>query len=170
MPQFSPSDLFLPLVGLIKNTQLAKSIRQSPWIFSAIENKTKEKTCVKHEEPQGGFFLCRNVPPLLWTLYRRRLSTPFPTVQGNNFSRLRDPIRNTKKYDKCHFLQLFRWAYKRGGCVFCALRDGHLEVWALAQRCNSFITCLSYFVYMCSNMSKSARFLYDINASFQNLQ
>ena len=42
MPQFSPTDLFLPLVGLIKNTQLAKSIRQSPWIFFQ-QSTTKQR-------------------------------------------------------------------------------------------------------------------------------
>ena len=48
---------------------------------------------------QGGFFPCLRVPPLPWTL------TPFPTVQSNYFSRFRDPIKNTKKYNKCHFLR-----------------------------------------------------------------
>ena len=39
---------------------------------------------------------------------QKEIITPFPTVQSNFFSRLRDPIRNTKKFDKCHTLQLFR--------------------------------------------------------------
>ena len=105
MPQFSPSDLFLPACGPYKqHSAYEKYSPKSVDFFSAIDNKTKEKICVKHEELQGAFFLCRNVPPLLWTLYRRRLSTLFPAVQSNNLSRLRDPIRNTKKYDKCHFL------------------------------------------------------------------
>ena len=53
--------------------------------------------------------------------------TPFPTVQSNYFSRFRDPIKNTKKYNKCHFLQRFRWACKRRGRVFRALPDGCYE-------------------------------------------
>ena len=43
MPQFSPSDLYLPFLGLLKNTQLAKSNRQSPWIFFSNRQQNKGK-------------------------------------------------------------------------------------------------------------------------------
>ena len=60
-------------------------------------------------------------------------------------------------------------AYKRGGRVFHALRDGHLEVLGLAQRCKQFqfITRLSHFVFIFSK-SWSACSLFDINASCHN--
>ena len=38
-----------------------------------------------HEEPQGGFFSCRRVPLLLWTLYRRRLSHHFLLCKAITF-------------------------------------------------------------------------------------
>ena len=43
MPQFSPSDLYLPFLGLLKNTQLAKSNRQSPWIFFSNRQQNEKK-------------------------------------------------------------------------------------------------------------------------------
>ena len=46
MPQFSPCDLFLTLVDLIKITQLAKSNRHGPWI--SFSSRQEEKICVKH--------------------------------------------------------------------------------------------------------------------------
>ena len=43
MPQFSPTNLFLSFSGLLKNTQLAKSNRQSPWIFVSNRQQNKGK-------------------------------------------------------------------------------------------------------------------------------
>ena len=46
MPQFSPSYLFLPHVYLLKTTQLAKSNRQSPWIFFSNRQQKKRQRYV----------------------------------------------------------------------------------------------------------------------------
>ena len=51
---------------------------------------------------------------------QKEIMTPFPTVQSNCFSRLCDPIKNTKKYDKCHFLQRLRRRDAKGEDVFPA--------------------------------------------------
>ena len=58
-----------------------------------------------HEEPQGVFFSLPQGASVAVDALQGEIITPFPTVQSNYFSRLRDPIRNTKKYDKCDFLQ-----------------------------------------------------------------
>ena len=166
MPQFSPSDLYLPFVGFLKNIQLAKSNCPSPWIFFQ-QSTTKQRkryvlnmrnckelffsaaTCLRccgrftEGDYQHYFLLCKVITFLAFVIQSEIQRNMISVISFNSL---------------------------RVGCVFCALREGHLKVWALAQRCNSFITRLSYFVYMCSNMSKSARSLYDINASFHNLQ
>ena len=55
-----------------------------------------------------GFFSLPQGASVAVDALQKEIITPFPTVQSNYFSRLRDPIRNTKKYDKCNFLQRLR--------------------------------------------------------------
>ena len=48
VPQFSPSDpYFYPLWALQKTVNLPKVIAKVRGFFPAIDNKTKEKICVK---------------------------------------------------------------------------------------------------------------------------
>ena len=61
-----------------------------------------------HEETTRRFFSLPQGASVAVEALQKEIITPFPPVQSNYFSRLRDPIRNTKKYDKCHVLQRFR--------------------------------------------------------------
>ena len=79
-------------------------------------------------------------------LLQKEIITPFPTVQSNYFSRLRDPIRNTKKYDKCHFLQRFRWTCKNRTRVFRRRETATLKSEHSCKNVNSFITRWIHFV------------------------
>ena len=155
VPVFPVRSLFNPCVPSKKHLTCQKQSPKSVDFFQQSTTKQRKRYVLKMRNRREVFFSLPQGASVAVDALQKEIITPFPTVQSNFFSRLRDPIRNTKKFDKCHTLQLFRWACKRGWRIFCALRDGHLEVWALAQRCNSFITRLGHFVYMCSNMSVS---------------
>ena len=96
-----------------------------------------------HEEPHGGFFPCRRVPLVAVDALQKEIITLFPTVQSNYFSRLRDPIRNTKKYDKCHFLQRFIEQAKKEDTFSARCETATLKSEHSPKNVNSFITlCL----------------------------
>ena len=90
-------EIVIDLVVLIVRLVIVSEYKKDESIFIAKNGI--------HEEEHRGFFSLPQGASVAVDALQKEIITPFPTVQSNYFSRLRHPIRNTKKYDKGHFLQ-----------------------------------------------------------------
>ena len=111
------------------------------------------------------FFPCRRVPPLLWTLYRRKLSQHFLLCKVITF--LAFVIQSKIQRNIISIISFNALGeHAKGEDMFSSRCETATSTSEHSRKnIKSFITRLSHFVYICS---KSARSLYDINTSFHN--
>ena len=77
VPVFPIRSLFNPCVPSKKHLTCQKQSPKSVDFFQQSTTKQRKRYVLNMRNRKEVFFPCRKVPPLLWTLYRRRLSHHF---------------------------------------------------------------------------------------------